>query len=143
MEWFSTFFVSALTQEEKKLSVECVSATGSAVEASDGKTAASLAANQAHADGRNFLWRLLDEIMLDGWPVLFRAGLAFLAINEHALRKCATKEEALAVLLPCTHQGKDNSAQAAPSSPLSPSLEERHSFVTANARRRAQSLDAF
>ena len=41
MEWFSTFFVSALTQEEKKLSVECVSATGSAVEASDGKTAAS------------------------------------------------------------------------------------------------------
>ena len=115
MEWFSTFFVTAFTREEIQLSIERVHV------GADVETKAAAAQN---AQGFDFVWRFLDEVMLDGWPVLFRAGLAFLTINEEALRRSTTKEQVLAVLLPYTHQDNLKSDQERNSGILSKSTFE-------------------
>jgi hypothetical protein len=115
MDWFSTFFLTAFTHEEILLSMDCVPAS---TDVEGGAAGTSL-----HAQGCDFIWRFLDEVMLDGWPVLFRAGLAFLTTNEDALRKCTTKEQALAVLLPYIY--RKEGASPSVSSSLSPPSPRR------------------
>ena len=46
------------------------------------------------------MYRVMDEFLLDGWSVLYRFGLAYLAVHEQQLRRCTTSKEALRLLLP-------------------------------------------
>ena len=77
MIWFSTFFLVTTN------------------DATNSNNSANSAINNTE-----LMYRVMDEFLLDGWSVLYRFGLAYLAVHEQQLRVCTTSKDALRILLP-------------------------------------------
>ena len=91
MVWFSTLFLDAILPSNND----------------DDDDNANENENEKNKDNRMLMYRIMDEFLLDGWSVLYRVGLGFLAVNEKKLRNCTTADEALAILLPSSIKQKN------------------------------------
>ena len=88
MLWFSTLFLSSVDMATAEIDEN-------KKKKKKKKQKSNLPLRKQH-----LMYRMMDELLLDGWSVLYRFGLSFLSVHEKSLRNCATSLEVLQILVP-------------------------------------------